>query len=76
MVWISVKTIYLVLAEEEAVRNINSFLVDDGSSEDLCKELKRMEACLPKINENISVVYHRELVEMKKQAGRVSSSRL
>ena len=62
-----------VLAEEEAVRNINSLLVDDASAEELCRELRRSEADLCQINDtNTAILYHKELINAKNAAGRVS----
>ena len=54
------------------VRNINALLIEDGSPEELYRELRRAEADLIKINDtNSPVIYHGELTRTRTAAGRV-----
>ena len=57
---------------EDAIRSINSLLVDDAESAELVRQLKRPEANLPPIEDRLPVVHHQELMEEKNKAERVS----
>jgi len=62
------------ISEEEAVRHINALLVEDGSPEELYRELRRAEADLGKINDtNSPIIYHGELTRTRNAAERVSN---
>jgi len=61
----------LILIVENAIRNINSLLVEEAEPEELIRQLQRPEANLPPVDDRLPVVHHRELIKEKNNVERV-----